>query len=468
MRLRSKSIVLALSLMGLCGEILAQTDAPVQAPAAAEAAPVMKQSPPPPAPSTAAPGKQPPAGSQPATTGKGAKQSGSKKPLPPMPPNGTSPGQMPPQKPAWEQFPLPNKKLLLDFTEASPDMIFSLFARTSGITIIKEPGFKTPLTISSARSLGLKDSFELLNPVLQMQGYEFQKRGKFLVVGKIQPPPPPPMGMPPPPPPKPITKVYPIKYASAKEVARVVTEVFGSAGSGGSDPTQGQSQVMMRFGGFPPGMPQMGGAPSGGQKTLKATAEEYSNSVIVTALETEHKDVKELIDKLDKASDSPLESEIFKLTSVPADQAVDAVQEVLSANAPLGRGAGKANQSQNQDYYYYNPFRQQKDKTNNQTVISIKQTNSILVVASKENMVLVKNLIKNLDVAADYTGTTSVIHLENAKATDVADLLNKAFTKQNNNNDNPFFFFFDGQSQDKKTDVQPTSMNRDTSSISAI
>lgn len=461
MRLRSKTIVLALSLFGLGLQARGQeVDAPVAAPVAAQAAP-----PPVAAPATASQGPAPAKGASVGTKtvdkqkqGAGAKGSQGPKSKAVQQPMGGPPGGMPkPPKPPWTEFPLPKKKLFLDFTEASPDMIISLFARTSGITIIKEPGFKTPLTISSARAMNLPDAFELMNTVLEMQGYEFQKRGKFLVVGKKQPPPQPPM-MAPPPPPKPVTKVYPIKYANAKEVARVVGEIFGA---GADQNTQNQNQG--RFGGFNPGMPQMmmgmpnmGGAPP---KNLKVSAEEYSNSVIVTGLEADQAEVKGLIDQLDKASDSPLESEIFKLKSVPSDQAVDAVQEVLTANAPLGRGAGKQNQNQNQDYYFYR-FGQQNNKTNSQTVIAIKQTNSILVVASKENMELVRNLIKNLDVPSDYTGTTFFIHLENAKASDVADLLNKAFTKQNNNNnnDNPFFFFFDGPAPKKSADV-PTDID---------
>lgn len=459
MIIRPKLAVLALSLLGSCVHALAQ-EVGQDAPVAGQAAPV--QSAPPPV--KAIPTQQPPA-----TTG--ANGSAAKPQTAPSPvakaagksraiKQGGTAMTPPPPKPAWEEFPLPSKKLFLDFTEASPDMIFNLFARTSGITIIKEPGFKIPLTISSARALSLKDSFELLNTVLQMQGYEFQKRGKFLVVGKVQPPPPPPMGMPPPPPPKPITKVYPIKFANAKEVARVILEVFGPSGD---QQGQNQNQNPMRFGGFNPGMPQMMnmGGPGGGapQKVVKASAEEYSNAVIVTALEVDQVDIKSLIDQLDKASDSPLESQVFKLTSVPADQAVDAVQQMLSANAPLGRGKGSQQQNQNQDFFFYNPFRSQNNKSNSQTVIAIKQTNSILVVASKENMELVRTLLKNLDVAADYTGTTFVIHLENAKAQEVADLLNKSFTKQNNNNnDNPFFFFFDGQPPKNNSDV-PTDID---------
>lgn len=88
-------------------------------------------------------------------------------------------------KPVWQQFKLdPKRTLYLDFTDASADMILSLFSRTSGITIIKDPSFKMPLTLNSAKAVNLDDAFEILNTALDLNGYELQKRGKLLVVGK--------------------------------------------------------------------------------------------------------------------------------------------------------------------------------------------------------------------------------------------------------------------------------------------
>src|SRR5579859_2272530 len=101
-----------------------------------------------------------------------------------------------PAKPPWLEFKLnPKTTMLLDFSEADPNQVISLFARTSGITILKDPSFKTPLTFSSAKSVKVAEAFEILDAVLKMDGYELKKQGKLLVVGKPEPAAPP---MPPP------------------------------------------------------------------------------------------------------------------------------------------------------------------------------------------------------------------------------------------------------------------------------
>lgn len=348
-----------------------------------------------------------------------------------------------PPKPAWELFALdPKKTLLLDFTDANPDMIFSLFSKASGITIVKDPSFKTPLTLNSAKSVNLDDAFDILNTELDFSGYELEKKGKLMVVTKKPPPQQPaPQIVAAPPPEKPVVTVYHLKYTNATQVARVINEVF----------TQQQLESLVKQlqggGGFPGGGQPQFGQPQGASqpKTVRASGEEYSNSVVVTALPENQTQVAELIKQLDQATDLPLESKIFKLEHVSVDQVVEAVQNVLSANAPTGRGAS-SKQDQNQNFYgYYNPFSNRSNSTTgSQSAVAVKQSNSLVVSASHANIEVVGNLLKSLDVESPFVGTTAVIQLKNAKASDLAPLLQTAFTKRKDQSqDNPFFFFFD-------------------------
>ena len=354
------------------------------------------------------------------------------------------PGMPTPQPPAYTQFKLnPKTNMFLDFTDSNPDMIISIFARTSGITILKDPSFKTLLTVTSAKSVPLKEAFEIFDTVLGLNGYTLVKQGNLMIVSRKNPPP---MQIiqqaPPPPPQAPVVKTYPILHADADRIAKVINEVLG----GGSAPAGGGNN------GFPPGViingipgGQPGGAPGGRSTAVKATSEEHSNSVIVTAMPKDQTEVEALIKSLDIVSSTPLESNVFQLKFVPIDQVLSAVEDVLTANTPNGRGAGKSN-NQNQgyffDYYGFGGGGGNKHTAGGQSATAIKQTNSIIINATPDNMRLIEKLIESLDKPAEFAGTSFTIKLKNAKASDVADLLNKVLTQRQNPNDNNGFFIF--------------------------
>lgn len=379
------------------------------------------------------------------TTSKGA---------PPGVPQGM-PGMPPPKKPAWKEFKLnPKTTIFLDYTEANPDGIISIFSRTSGITILKDPSFKVPLTVTSAKAVKLDEAFEIFNTVLGLNGYELQKTGNMMIVGRKQPPPQPPQ-QPQPPPPQPIVKTYPLQNAAASQVAKVVTDIYGPAAAGGGQPQQPQFPGMMNFG----GQPQFGGQPGGGaaNANFKVTSDEYSNSIIVKAMPAEHTKIEELIKDLDKSTSTPLVSELFTLKYIPAEQAVTAIEDLLTANSPTGRGAAKPAQQNYNDFYYYSPYssRSNQKSAGGQSATAIRQTNSVNVNATKDNIVLVRRLIERLDVPAVFADNTVVVKLMNAKATDVAELLTKVFAQQRNSNqDNGFFFFSDFMDQSSSRNKQ--------------
>lgn len=364
-----------------------------------------------------------------------------------------------PPKPPWDEFKLdPKTTMQLDFTDSNPDSILAMFAHTSGVTIVKDPSLKATLTVQSAKPVHLDDAFNILNTVLKLNGFELQKQDGLLVAAKksAAPAPGPVMAGPPPAPAAPpaeesIVRFYPLQYANATNVAKVINEVFSQQA------LETMVQQLQQGGGFQGGPPQFQQNRPQPQKVVRASAEDYSNTVIVNAPAKNQKDVEALIKQIDISTETPLESQIFQFKFVTVDEVVDAIKDVLTSNSPTGRGSAKSgNENNNNGFYYYNPFRQENTTSAGaQSVVAIKQTNSIIVTATKENMALVKKLVENLDTEANYVGTTSVIHLENAKATDVATLLNSAFTKRRDqNSDNPFFFIYsDYPSQGNKTEV---------------
>ena len=153
-----------------------------------------------------------------------------------------------PVKTAWDQFKLDSKvRVRLDFRNASVDAILQMLSQASGVTIIKDPALVGGLTLQSPKQQSLSDAFAMLNAVLGLKNFDLQKQGNFLMVKSrgggaggrngnrggatafnpamfgaggsgfggqngAQ------------------LKVYPIKFASASQVARVINEVFAGSG----------------------------------------------------------------------------------------------------------------------------------------------------------------------------------------------------------------------------------------------
>ena len=186
------------------------------------------------------------------------------------------PGDRPkPPKPVWQEFPLnPKATLFLDFTESSADAVLSIFSRTSGITILRDPSFKLPLTVTSAKAVSLDKAFGILDTVLGFNGYQLQKKGDLLVVGKI--PPPQQTFSAPPPQPVPEIRTYALANANAGQVARVLNEIFAAAPAApaGGNPS------------FPPGMmmgaavpaPEVAGRRAPSRRARRTTATRSSST----------------------------------------------------------------------------------------------------------------------------------------------------------------------------------------------
>lgn len=371
-----------------------------------------------------------------------------------------------PAKPVWTEFKLnPKSTMFLDFTDTNPDTVFSLFSRTSGITIVKDPSFKSTLTVTSAKAVKLSEAFAILNTVLGFSGYELQKQENMLVVTKKAPPAPPVVAqVAPPVQPTPapteekvVLKIYHLQNASASAVAKVVNEVFTQQSLEAmiQQLQQGGGGMMMN-----PGMPMgMPGRPGANQaKTVRASSDDYSNAVVVNAPEKYQKDVENLINDLDKSTDQPLLSEVFKLEHVNVDDVVSAIQDVLTANSPTGRGAAKSDNNNNMYMGYYSYVSSRSKSSGGQSAVAVKPTNSVIVNATKANMELVRKLIESIDKVPEFVGTTYVLHLDNAKASDVATLLNNAFTKRRDQSDylDSFFVFYSddyGGGSNRKSDI---------------
>lgn len=347
------------------------------------------------------------------------------------------------REPAWTQFRLdPNKTVRLNFRNANVDLVLDLYMRVSGITIVKDPNLNQPMTVSSPRPVRLNEAFEILDAALSLRNFEMVKQGNVLLIqprrqreqgafdpnmisqfmqgGNVE------------------LQVYRIRFASASEVARVINEVFiqrdqaqnpfAQFFGGGGGNRFGGNQGRGGRGGFPGG----GGFPGfGGQQgpSVRASADDFSNSVIVNAPRDKQREVEALIEEIDQQTDQPLSTKVYKLEFADATQALPTIQSVLTANAPTGRGStGRPQQG-------FGGFlsRIAGPGQGESSATADVRTNSLVVNATEATHRIVETLVREIDIDVPVENSTFVIPLSNARADSVAQLLNQAFgTRQAN------------------------------------
>lgn len=355
-------------------------------------------------------------------------------------------------KPVWEQFKLnPKSRVKLDFRNANVDSVLAFIQKATGITIVKDPNLKEPLTLTSAGQVSLSEALQILNAALGLRNFEMRKDGNLLVIRQRQtrggggggrggdmtgfdPSMLSALGSQS----QAVLRVYPLKFANATQVARVLNEVFAQQqGNTGLDQLMAQFGGGNRFGGGNQGgrgNTGFGGGNQGGrfngfgrgQSTVRASADDFSNSVIVNAPDREQGQVRDLIDKLDKETEQPQKAKVYRLQYAVAEEMAPVVQNVLVSNAPRGRGGvGSANIPIEQRFQQ--AFRLGGAQAAFGTVVADSRTNSLVVTATDENQVLVDQVIKELDTEVQVQTSTFVFPLANARADQMASLLNQAF-----------------------------------------
>lgn len=346
--------------------------------------------------------------------------------------------------------PLPRKRVSMDFRGADIDNVLLFFSMQSGITILKDPSLTGPVTLINARKIPLLEAFRILEALLNQKNFTLQREGPLLrVVPKGPPsqPSPPPQGpQPPTPPPEPKevkeTKVYPLKYASARAVANIINELFRES------PAPGQP-------GGPPGGPPPGGPPGGppGQQpkkpSAKASADDFTNSVLVVADQELIPDIDKIVQQVDQPTETPLETRVFTLQYADATEMALQIGPILQTLQSAGRGAVTPTGMEI-------PFERRvffgssaPTSTAGGRVIADVRTNSLIVTASKEVLDKIEDIIKKLDVPVEYQSTTEVIPLKNADASEVTFLLGQLFQEQRRPQSFFELFFFGGPQQQR-------------------
>lgn len=230
-------------------------------------------------------------------------------------------------------------------------------------------------------------------------------------------------------------RVFALQYADAKTLASVIKDVFSSPAESTRDAVR--SYFRMRFGHGDEGGGGGGGDSSsasggkgGGSGKVNAVADDYSNSVIVSAPD----DLIGTIERVVKEVDQPVEDvssvRVFRLKFADAGEMADLLNSLFSDDSkvdennrprfsfftpPQPSSAGSANESA------------RAKKQARVSAVADRRTGSVVVTASKAMIEQIAKMIEDLDSDPARKQKVYVYSLENADVQQVEGVLHDLF-----------------------------------------
>ena len=244
-------------------------------------------------------------------------------------------------------------------------------------------------------------------------------------------------------------KVFPLRYAIAKELATTVQQMFSTPGA-----SQGSSEGDSSAQSFGPPGSQASSGSTGGTATapkVVAAVDERANSLIVSAAVDLIPAVAALVQQLDQPVNDVTVMRLFRLRNADPAELVDQLaqlfpdgtetsssqeQSAFDMGGPPGSGGSDADSSNSRS-----DTGERKMRQGRVLAVADLRSSSILVSAGSARMPQIAALIKQLDADAGRKEIVSYWSLRNADPQDVKlilqDLFNRNSTAQNNNSDNP-------------------------------
>ncbi len=271
-----------------------------------------------------------------------------------------------------------------------------------------------------------------------------------------------------------VIRVYTLRYADAKELADVITELFAPPSTSGNNRNGQQG-----FGGFPffggnrGGGGNAAGAPAAPTSEARqaasrviAVADETTNSVVVSAPDEFMSAIDDLVTKLDTNTTEVTETHIFKLQNADANEVAASLTALYSDQTTANGGAAGGNNNRggnnnNRGGGYPgqpNPgaatgaLSERALQQARVIAVADPRTNSVLVNASHASITQIALLVGRLDASDSKKQHIYVHSLAHADPGNVAAILSGMFNVSSTNS----------------TYVQPSTTRLDTRSQTGL
>jgi general secretion pathway protein D len=166
--------------------------------------------------------------------------------------------------------------------------------------------------------------------------------------------------------------------------------------------------------------------------SARASSDDYSNSVIVTGPPAQLTQIEQVIQQIDQPVGSKLITQIFPIRYTDATELSTVVSGVLSATANGGVGSPGSQQQGGMPFEMRAMMRGGSTGSGGNQVVTSAETNSIIVTATETQLDLIQKVLGELDQPKKMVGTTYVRTLNNASASDIAQLLTSMFGNKTN------------------------------------
>jgi len=236
-------------------------------------------------------------------------------------------------------------------------------------------------------------------------------------------------------------KVFALRYADAKTVADMVKEVFSGSDASSSNASRGGGRGSFRFGGGPFGG---GGGDTGttsttgrpGASKVVATADERSNSLVVSAPDDLMPTIAQLVESVDMNVEDITEIRVFRLQHADPQETSDLLASLFPDST-----SSQQNQGNFGRFFRGGPFgnqnndtgSSQSDRMKRQTkVIAVpdNRTRSVVVTAARDTMEQIAKMIQQLDADPSRKQKVFVFTVENTDPTAVQQTLEDLFSGQ--------------------------------------
>ncbi|HWE01356.1 MAG TPA: secretin N-terminal domain-containing protein [Tepidisphaeraceae bacterium] len=208
-------------------------------------------------------------------------------------------------------------------------------------------------------------------------------------------------------------KAFRLNFADAEATTKVLSKLYGSSDGGG----------------FPFFNPFGNMGESSAKVKVNITADERTNSVIVSASAEAIKAIGDLINDLDSSPGTGSEIRTFQLKFADA---FDTAKMIKSIFEPEDKDA---NNNSGFRFIFFGPA-PPSSKGAKVTATSDDRTNTLVVTGPKESMKVVEDLVTKLDSNATSEDSLFIYRLRNAQAANLETVLNTLFGNTNSQNQN--------------------------------
>jgi general secretion pathway protein D len=248
------------------------------------------------------------------------------------------------------------------------------------------------------------------------------------------------------------TKVFPLRYADAKELVTVVQQLFASQVASQSGTVRGAGPQLFAPPGAsgmgPPGAPELPGATAGSDRAdsavagakVTAVADEHANCLVVCASEGLLPTVADLVQRLDQRVSDVSELRVFRLRNADASELAEQLGQLFAEDSSSGSRQGEAvfdfgepppgDGPPEVGMAGAQPQRSQtQTKRGKVLVVADARTSSLVVSAASSLMPRLAALIERLDADQGRKEVLGYWDLRNADPQDVKQVLQCLFNR---------------------------------------